>query len=81
MDKVELKSQFYHLKADPHELTNLAGDAAHEAQRRKLADRLDRWMARTKDPFAQLTVTDRAGYVIPLDAGTSQRPATTQPRP
>lgn len=60
--------ELYDLTADPHERINLAADPAHAATRKALAARLDAWTNRTKDPFVQLTVTDRKGKAITRDA-------------
>ena len=43
------REELYDLEADPHEVRNLAGDPAHEGVRRRLAERLDAWIAETRD--------------------------------
>ncbi len=68
--------ELYHLTADPHELTNLATTAEHRTTRQRLADRLDRWMEQTGDPFPKLTVTDRKGR----EQLHVERPATLNAR-
>ncbi len=62
--------ELYDLEHDPHELTNLANDSIHAARKQTLSDRLDHWMARTRDPFAGLAVTDRAGKPLPAQGRT-----------
>ena len=59
--------ELYDLRHDPHERVNLAGHPDHAAQREALADKLDRWLSRTRDPFATLSVTDRKGEIIADD--------------
>ena len=59
--------ELYDLAKDPHELSNLAGRPEHEARRKELADRLDRWIERTNDPFPRLSVTDRTGQSLPAN--------------
>ena len=44
--------QLYHTAADPYEMSNLAGSAAHEGTRKRLAAELDRWMKQQGDPGA-----------------------------
>jgi choline-sulfatase len=56
--------ELYDLAGDPHELRNLAGSRQHDAKRKELGARLDRWMTETRDPFLQLKVTDRNGQQI-----------------
>jgi arylsulfatase A-like enzyme len=56
--------ELYDLASDPYELRNLAGSREHDARRKELGARLNRWMTDTRDPFLQLTVTDRNGKRI-----------------
>ena len=56
--------ELYDLDADPGELRNLAGEASAAAERARLARELDEWIRRTKDPFPELTTTDRSGSVV-----------------
>jgi arylsulfatase A-like enzyme len=57
--------ELYDLEADPGELRNLArGPSAPPTELTRLARELDEWLRRTRDPFTELTVTDRAGRVI-----------------
>jgi choline-sulfatase len=56
--------ELYDLAGDPHELRNLASSKEHDAKRKELGARLDRWMTETRDPFQKLTVTDRAGQPL-----------------
>jgi arylsulfatase A-like enzyme len=56
--------ELYQLSADPWELKNLAGAPEHAAVQHDLANRLDRWIAQTADPFPTLTPTDREGNPI-----------------
>jgi N-sulfoglucosamine sulfohydrolase len=44
--------ELYALAADPHQLGNVAGEAAHAAAQRKHRDMLDAWMRDTGDPRA-----------------------------
>lgn len=53
--------ELYHLKDDPHELTNLANDPAHAAIRDQLAAKLEGWIEQQEDPFHSLAPTDRRG--------------------
>lgn len=41
--------EFYDMKADPHEVSNLAGDPKHAKLVARYAATLDKWMADTKD--------------------------------
>ena len=41
--------ELYDLRADPHELRNLADDAAHNGRRQELAEELVRWDMRLGD--------------------------------
>jgi uncharacterized sulfatase len=41
--------ELYDLKADPHELKNLAGDPAHASRLAELRSHLDRWMKSQRD--------------------------------
>jgi hypothetical protein len=52
------------LNSDPGELANLAANQRHASQRADLARQLDDWMQRTKDPFMELTTTDRSGRIV-----------------
>jgi arylsulfatase A-like enzyme len=42
--------ELYDLDADPHEMTNLAGDPAHRAALQEQRARLYSWMVQTRDP-------------------------------
>ena len=44
--------ELYHLPEDPHQLSNVAGQAGHEKARRRLRARLEAWMRETGDPRA-----------------------------
>jgi len=44
--------QLYHTAEDPYEMSNLAGSAAYESTRKRLAAELDRWMKQEGDPGA-----------------------------
>jgi len=44
--------QLYHTAEDPYEMSNLAGSAAYESTRKRLAAELDRWMKQQGDPGA-----------------------------
>jgi N-sulfoglucosamine sulfohydrolase len=46
------EEELYVLAADPHQLTNVAGDAAHAAVRNRLRTTLEAWMRDTGDPRA-----------------------------
>jgi arylsulfatase A-like enzyme len=41
--------ELYDLKADPHEVRNLAEDPAHRVIKRRLVTALDRWIVETND--------------------------------
>lgn len=45
--------ELYDLEADPHEVRNLAGSAAHGGTMAEMRARLERWMAETRDRGAQ----------------------------
>ncbi len=49
MAETRPREEFYDLKADPHELRNLAADPAHAAQLARHRKALDDWMTRTDD--------------------------------
>jgi len=51
--------ELYDLKADPHELHNLAGRAKHEKVRKDLRAELDKWIAANDDPFDSLKTAGR----------------------
>jgi arylsulfatase len=53
--------ELYDLRNDPHELKNLAKDAAYAAIKRDLGHKLDRWIKDHEDPFYSLHVTCRSG--------------------
>jgi uncharacterized sulfatase len=61
--------EFYDLREDPHELTNLIGSPAHVEARNCLHDRLLKWMNDTRDPF-------RGYYWERRPWRTDARPAT-----
>jgi arylsulfatase A-like enzyme len=61
---VKYGEELYDLQSDPGELRNLAAAPTAAGRRKELSSRLDRWIAQTKDPFPQLTVTDRSGRVL-----------------
>ena len=61
--------ELYDLDADPGELRNLAGEATAAVERARLARELDEWIRRTKDPFPELTMTDRSGIVVAAARG------------
>lgn len=42
--------ELYDLREDPHQLRNVAGQAAYAEARRDLRDRVERWMRETYDP-------------------------------
>jgi arylsulfatase A-like enzyme len=44
--------ELYDLRRDPHQVTNVSGEAAHRAARQRLRTELDRWMRETGDPRA-----------------------------
>jgi N-sulfoglucosamine sulfohydrolase len=46
------KFELYDLEADPHEIDNLASDAAHAETLAALQAKLKEFQARTKDPWA-----------------------------
>jgi N-sulfoglucosamine sulfohydrolase len=56
--------QLYDLPLDPNEMRNVAGEAAYEAVRRELSDRLDAWMRDTGDPLLNGPVPAPAGARI-----------------
>lgn len=66
------EEELYDLRADPHELTNLADDPAHREKLRELGARLDRWIEKTGDQggepegdadwIAELQAEKRAWY-------------------
>ncbi|HEV8130290.1 MAG TPA: sulfatase-like hydrolase/transferase [Acidobacteriota bacterium] len=56
--------ELYDLQHDPHELHNLATMGQQQETRKRLSERVERWMKQTQDPFLGLTVTDRAGRVV-----------------
>ena len=56
--------ELYDLKNDPAEIHNLANDPAVQAEKTKLAARLEGWMNQTGDSFDDLRVTDRKGRQI-----------------
>lgn len=45
------KIELYDLQSDPHELHNLAGQAAHAKTEKRLLARLRQWQRETNDPF------------------------------
>lgn len=47
--KAKPPEELYDLRADPHELNNLAGHRAHRARLSELRDALDRWIVETGD--------------------------------
>jgi N-sulfoglucosamine sulfohydrolase len=69
--------EFYDLATDPHELTNLASDAAHRGELETLRAELDRWKAETKDLAPQSRTPDEfdreAGTPLPGRKG-NRRP-------
>ena len=44
--------ELYDLRSDPHQITNVAGAAAHRAAQQRLREQLDRWLRETGDPRA-----------------------------
>lgn len=65
--------ELYDLRSDPAEVKNLASDPKHASRRRELAERLDRWIRETSDPFPIWTVTDRKGQVLSPAETQSQK--------
>ena len=69
--------ELYDLASDPHELTNLAGDAAHRGEVERLRAELDRWQAETKDLAPESRTSDEfdreAGTPLPGRRG-NRRP-------
>lgn len=53
MAETRPREELYDLQNDPHELRNLAADAAHAATLRELRAALDDWIARTDDKGRQ----------------------------
>lgn len=49
MAETRPEEEFYDLKADPHELNNLAGSEEHAERKTEFAERLDAWIAETGD--------------------------------
>jgi len=49
--------ELYDLQNDPHELVNLAGEAAHAARKKELRAQLDKWIAENDDPFYSFKTT------------------------
>lgn len=50
--------EFYDMKADPHEVRNLASDPKHAKLVAQYAARLDKWMAETKDRGGEPVLPD-----------------------
>ena len=79
MREIRPPEELYDVKADPHEIHNLAADPKHAAKLAELRDRLDTWMAETKDlgrqtESAEMFDSDMAVYVNTLKA-RNQDPA------
>lgn len=53
--------ELYDLTSDPGELRNLAREPDGARERARLSRALDEWIQRTRDPFPELTATDRSG--------------------
>jgi len=53
------KEELYDVVSDPHQLKNLAGDAAHEKALADLRQRLDRWIEATKDQVPAKPTPDK----------------------
>ncbi len=58
--------ELYDLTADPGEVRNLATEPRVASERARLARELDDWLRRTRDPFLELTTTDRSGKPLTL---------------
>jgi len=56
--------ELYDLKADPHELRNLADDPKHAAVKKRLVTQLDKWITDNGDPFYSMKPTTRSGKPI-----------------
>lgn len=59
--------ELYDLRADPHEMRNLASVESAAAEKSRLSALLDRHLARTGDNFGRLTATDRSGRELPAE--------------
>ncbi len=51
--------ELFHVRADPHQLTNLAGKPEYKAIERKLAGVLERWVLETGDDIPENPTPDR----------------------
>jgi N-sulfoglucosamine sulfohydrolase len=72
-----LAEELYDLESDLHELTNLAGDAAHLGELEKLRTELARWKEETKDLAPQSRTPDefdREAGTLLLNRGANRRP-------
>lgn len=70
--------ELYDRRADPHEMTNVAGDPAYEAVRAEYADRLHDWLEHVHDPVETRLVTPppaRSRATDALDPLPPLRPA------
>ena len=73
--------ELYDLAKDPHQVRNVAGDAAYGAELQQLRRDMDRWMTDTADPRAQAGGAYDAFDKYPYYGGNAQGTMESRPRP